>query len=138
MLGSGGSIQFWFRLRRRRDKDLRVLVIRTSQVQALASPMVARFEAWLLAHARTEHRPETSNLDDDALMARLRGLIARAEGYGIEDEEHLVAYVDVALERGEGFEDAPGFTWAAALLADEGIDPEDRVPILLARLEARR
>jgi len=107
-----------------------MLVIRKEQMAALQKVMEKRFEDWLVSHLRTDYPEETADLDDNAIRERIRYGIARAEGYGIQDDRHIVGYVELMFEIGVDFEDMPDMLWARQILDDPDIIGTEKIPLI--------
>jgi hypothetical protein len=108
-----------------------MLTIRQAQLEAMGQAGMRRFEE-ILAHeveARFPHAEPTV----EALRARVRRGIIRAEAYGIESEADLAAFVFLMMEFGDGFDDRPDLPWAMNVLRNNDISGRAKMSAIAAR-----
>jgi hypothetical protein len=97
-----------------------VLIIKSSQFDALIAARVAQFEDELLGKIETVFPRETDRLGDDGMREVVRLGMARAEAHWFSADEDVFAYVALTIMLGAWFDGDPQLPWAAELLIAPG------------------
>lgn len=105
-------------------------------MDALSRAQMARYLVRLAETARRELPEHTAKLDDAALDARLREVMAAAADFDIEDSVCIERFTLIHLEHGPAF-CAPPDGWGVPVLADPGRS-ELMKTLALERLALRR
>jgi hypothetical protein len=108
-----------------------VLVIRESQLEALAQAALRRFEDEMVAHLGRHAERLAALRGEAALRALVRTGIARARGHGFVQRGPIRLYLELMLAFGAAFDTDPQYAWAHAALAPApGSDPMARAEAL--------
>lgn len=95
-----------------------MLVINSSQMQALRQASLDAYAATLTDHCRSFSPALTDTLDDAALRAAIRHAIATAQAHGFSQKGPLRFFVDMTILLGSGFDTDPQYPWVARNLAE--------------------
>ncbi len=114
-----------------------MVVIRKQQMDDMSPDEVRKFEDRMLEHLRECFPEECEDMSEDELREMIRHGVDKAESYGIDAEDDVCGYIDVMAVFGPDFDTDPECAWAAAILNDESIDPEDRSDALCDEADAR-
>jgi hypothetical protein len=109
-----------------------VLIIKSSQFDALVAARVGQFEDELLGKIETVFPRETDRLDDDGMREVVRLGMARAQVHWFSADEDVFAYVALTIMLGAWFDEDPQLPWAAEQLVAPGAS-EARAKPLYAR-----
>lgn len=96
-----------------------MLQISTPQYVALGAAMAQRFEDRAVAQVCRARAVDTSAGGAEPWRRGVRAAIARAKGYGLDREQPLMGFIELALDWGCGFADDPQWPWAADCLRAE-------------------
>lgn len=91
-----------------------MLRIREAQMAILSEAAEARFERELVSRTRRA-QPDS---DEDAARAFVRAVLARADEWGIDEEDDARRLLEHCLALGLGFEERKGLEELRATLAD--------------------
>lgn len=121
-----------------------MLKIRSEQIAAFKPVAEDGFVRRVAEHVRARHPravvrlPErltvAGRLEDDALLALVRGGVARARRYGMEAESALAAFVVTMFLTAPNFDEHP---LIRRVLADDKIPPDRKIDRLLQSVTAR-
>ena len=102
-----------------------MLRIDPDQLATLQEQRELRFEERLCAHGRKQFPQRCGRLDDEALRAAVRRVIAEARGLGITSELGIALYFNVAVCFGLNFASNGNIRWAFPITPhpDESVDP---------------
>jgi hypothetical protein len=108
-----------------------MLVIRMEQLRAFEKARVERFVAAMIPRLRDEAPEVTGQASDEEIAALVRHGVARAAAYGLESAPQIAGYITCMTWLGPDFDTSPEHPWAAAILGDASLGPEDK----LSRIE---
>jgi hypothetical protein len=94
-----------------------MLILRDEQMRALARPGREAFEARLVANVEERFPDTCRSLGGDGTRKAVELAVTRAEGYGLETDRDVTAYVTLTFTFGRDFDRDPSLPWAAATLA---------------------
>lgn len=106
-----------------------MLVIRASQMEAMAASRQAEFVLGAMESLRERHEVARA-ADDDELRRRVVRGQETAERYGLEGERHVLAFLDYRMTYGDGFPEGEDDAWARAILEDATVDADDKLHAL--------
>ena len=110
------------------------MIIRPEQMEVFQQQIVKEFERLALDHLRTELTEITDDLTDQELCARIRDCVPRAELYGLEDQDELLAFIDSTYLLDDlAFDTNPSFPWAQRILKNKYLDSQEKADELLDR-----
>ena len=104
-----------------------MLTIRAAQMEALARERAEECKARLRKLAARCWPEVCQRLGDAGLRACVEGVFAACIGRGIQGEDDLARYLNVALALGPGFETDPRYPWARRILDDASMRPAARI-----------
>lgn len=81
--------------------------ISSDQLRQMEELMQPRYYEYLRAFLREHAQPLVSSLDDSKLLRVISAAVPKAQNFGIETGEGILAYVTLALLRGPNFGDEP-------------------------------
>jgi len=101
----------------------------TEQWDALSAPHTERFIHRMVEHLRDRFAPQMGEhgLTEAGLEPLIRRGMTDAEGYGIEDRQDVVRYLELLLILGPRFDRDPAHRWAADLLRQKNVDGGHRM-----------
>jgi hypothetical protein len=106
-----------------------MLLIRASQMEAMAASRQEEFVLDAMASLRERHEAARAAPDDELRRRVVLGQGA-AERYGLEGERHVLAFLDYRMVYGDGFPDGEDDSWARAILEDATVDDDDKLHAL--------
>ena len=105
-----------------------MLVLRTSQREALSSGQEASFLLRMTTHLRGHFPGATAGLDRETLLGLTRAALHRARSFGLASERDLCLYLNLCAELGWELEEKEENGWVAETLGDGSYgDPGDRL-----------
>lgn len=107
--------------------------IRNEQLDQMGHSRVEDFERRLIAHLRKHHPEELSKYSDEDVRAYVQECRARAKNlYGIESEQGIACYSQLAFLLGDTFEIDPTCTTIPVLLGRRSFEQNTRAKMALA------
>ncbi len=89
----------------------------------------------LAARLRAEAPEQTAGYSDEALLERIETAVARCLDYDLATEDQILHFVRATLLLGEDFDAAPDGQWAAEILEDQEMSPDERAAMVAAAAE---
>ena len=105
------------------------LVIRREQMAVFEGIARTRFDRFLLAHVRGSRYPSPVALDDVALVAMLRRVVADAHAAGLRTAADVTDYVDLAMLLGPDWLSDARIPWAGSLFQRDDLDGECKLRV---------
>jgi hypothetical protein len=109
-----------------------MLTIRAAQMEALARERAEECKARLRKMAARCWPEVCARLGDAGLRACVDDAFAACIARGIEREDDLARYLNIALALGPSFEADPRYPWARRILDDTSMRPAARIERLSA------
>jgi len=104
-----------------------MLTIRNEQIRQLAQARRAAFEGRVIARLQKTYSDDAPELMTTELLApRVRAIIGRAQEQGIDEEDDVMAFVEIAFEVGDEFDTYPENEWAIQILDDSMLSPHEK------------
>ncbi len=102
----------------------------------LADAQREDFELRVIAHLqRIYSADDPSEVSQDRLAPRVHSIIDRAMSWGIDEEDDLITFVEIAFEVGDDFDTDPENEWAVETLNSRDLNPHEKVGSLKAILD---
>lgn len=111
-------------------KDLRMLIIRAEQMQAMADAQARRFRQRLAAHLGI------APAADGDVRRQLERCVAAAAGFGLHTEREIARFAQLAWRHRGGYPAAPLPRPALAILMSHGLDPARKLARFAAWVDA--
>lgn len=111
-----------------------MLVIRDTQIHALAEPELRELEEQALAHVRTEHPDELRRRGEAGVRALVGRAIAKGLGYRLCRSADFIALLSLMIVLGEGFDHDRERPWLREILGSRTLDPTDKIATILDEL----
>lgn len=108
-----------------------MLTIRREQMMAFERDARWRGVLRLAEHLRATCGERVATCGDDQLRAEVEAGEAHARRYGIEAEDDVKVFLECRVELGADFDVREA--WAAAVLTDESLFPEEKASFLADR-----
>jgi hypothetical protein len=112
-----------------------MLVIRKSQMRALAEPQRALFDAMALRGLGQLFPADARLADEVGMRTFFNNAIARASRYRILHERALLLFIFLEFDQGSCFEALPGQAWMVRILDDIGLEDGEKMDVIFARLQ---
>lgn len=109
-----------------------MLVIRAAQLAVLAKPAIDRLRARARAHLQAHFAGQCAALGPERLGDAVDHGLARASAHGFTTEPDLLKYLNLCFTFGRDFDADPACAWAAEILGDGRLDPDERMERLHA------
>jgi hypothetical protein len=105
--------------------------IRDEHMQGFESVALDNFEERGVSHFR-EHLPDDAGRYSDAeLRERIRRAASRCKTYELTSEQQIMCFADAGLLIGENFDTDPEHPWAAHILHNREVPPEERASAVM-------
>jgi hypothetical protein len=85
-----------------------MLIIRQPQMQAFGEAMRRGIRREAIRHCRTNHADQFEALGDDEAVKMIDDGLVQARAYGFEEQQDLLAYLDLVFIQGPNFDQRPG------------------------------
>jgi hypothetical protein len=105
-----------------------MLQIRPSQIAAIEAASAAEWRAALVPDMRRIWPDRTERLDDAAVREWIDDACRRAEGHGLETEEHLARFVHLTFAFGRHFDRE--LPWARGVLTRRDLSAAERIALV--------
>ena len=109
-----------------------MLTIRSQQIRACAAAMQQRFVRIAIRHVSECFPEDADELGTKGVEALVLDILNRADRQGFVTGEEILRYLNLAVTLGAGFDSDREFPWAASILKDGSLTPEEK----LARMES--
>ena len=108
-----------------------MLKIREEQMDILAGYSLRQFVQQAVAHLEDTFADEVAALNRIPLEDFVSEMIDKAETFGIDTEEDVLAYIEFAVQLGPNFDTR--YAWAK-VLSDPDLDGDEKVDLIRANM----
>jgi hypothetical protein len=106
------------------------LRIRPEQLRALSEQRKASFERRAIEELHRIYPEDCADMRREELVAFVQRMVANSLGYGIDDEDDILAYLFLAIEHGEDFDKDPALPVCLNVLPDPELPGASKIQIL--------
>jgi hypothetical protein len=110
-----------------------MLTIRAEQYDLFSRTLEKRYKTSLIKRLRDKFPSETSQSDDDVLMAFINKGIVSAEKHDIIERRDISIYLEYMMTFGEDFDSNKEFDWAQKVFLVRNLSGEEKVKRLMKR-----
>lgn len=110
------------------------MIIRREQIEALRAAVRRGFENEMVAHLAQFSPPLFKAVGENQMREAIRLGMARAAGYGFENQGPVRLYLEMMLLFGSDFDTDPQYTWSAEILTNRDVGSQmERADFLYQR-----
>lgn len=112
-----------------------MLQIRQEQMDEFEKFQFERFVREALKFARETWSEEFGEQGEEAARELILDSVNMAETYNIDQEDQVLAFLNMRYALGSEFPDSDEFAWALAILEDDDLDGDEKIERLDAEVE---